>query len=42
MLKVRDDKKPHEASSIEFVIDLYKQQAVVKNTGKMEEEDDFY
>jgi len=43
LIKVREDKKPHEASSNEFVIDLYRQQAVVKNTGnKMEEEDDFY
>jgi hypothetical protein len=40
---VRDDKKPHEASTNEFVLDLYRQQAAVKNTaGKMEEEDDFY
>ena len=42
LIKVREDKKPQEASSNEFVIDLYRQQAVVKNTGKMEEEDDFY
>lgn len=42
LIKVREDKKPHEASSNEFVIDLYRQQAVVKNTGKIEEEDDFY
>jgi hypothetical protein len=42
LLKVREDKKPHEASTNEFVIDLYRQQAVVKNTGKGDEEDDFY
>ena len=42
LIKVRDDKKPNEASTNEFVIDLYKQQAVVKNTSKPEEEDDFY
>jgi hypothetical protein len=30
-MKVREDKKPHEASTSEFVLDLYNQQAVVKN-----------
>lgn len=37
LIKVRDDKKPHEASTNEFVIDLYRQQTVVKNNGKAEE-----
>ena len=41
-MKLRDDKKPYEASTSEFVLDLYKQQAVVKNNAKAEEEDDFY
>lgn len=36
LMKVRDDKKPHEASTSEFVLDLYNQQAVVKNNaGKL-------
>ena len=44
LMKVREDKKPHEASTQEFVMDLYKQQAVVKNNNKnnFEDEDDFY
>ena len=40
-MRVREDKKPHEASTSEFVLDLYRQQAVVKNN-KVEDEDDFY
>ena len=42
LIKLREDKKPHEATTNEFVIDLYRQQAVVKNSGKAEDEDDFY
>ena len=38
LMKVRDDKKPNEASNNEFVIDLYKQQAVIQNKMNKEEE----
>ena len=31
LMQVRVDKKPHEASTSDFVLDLYRQQAVVKN-----------
>ena len=33
LIKVREDRKPTEASTNEFVLDLYKQQAVVQNKG---------
>lgn len=42
LIKVREDKKPFEASTNEFVMDLYKQQAVVQNKGNQDEEDDYY
>jgi hypothetical protein len=39
---VRDDKKPHEASTNEYVLDLYRNQDIIKNQQKNEEEEDFY
>ena len=42
LIKVRQDKKPTEASSNEFVFELYKQQAAVQNKATNEEEDDYY
>ena len=42
LIKVRDDKKPMEESSNEFVFELYKQQAAVQNKATNEEEDDYY
>lgn len=41
LIKVRPDKKPIEASSNEFVFDLYKQQAAVQNKAN-DDEDDYY
>ncbi len=42
LLNVREDKKPHEASTNLFVLDLYKQQSVVQNVDGGADEDDFY
>ncbi len=39
---MRDDKKPHEASTNEYVLDLYRNQDIIKNQQKNEEEEDFY
>ena len=44
LIKVRDDKKPEEATTSQFIYDIYKEQAVVKNQNdfKAQEEDDYY
>jgi DNA ligase-1 len=42
LIKVREDKKPDEASTNDFVIDLYRQQAVVQNRAGHDDEDDYY
>jgi hypothetical protein len=38
LLRIREDKKPTQGSDTNFVIDLYKQQAVVQNKNKQDED----
>ncbi|CAK92216.1 unnamed protein product (macronuclear) [Paramecium tetraurelia] len=42
LIKVREDKKPNEATSSQFLYDVYKQQAVVASNNTFEQDDDFY
>lgn len=45
LVRIRDDKKPVDSSNTEFVVDMYKQQAVVQNKQGNEDDldaDDYY
>lgn len=37
LIGVRQDKKPHDATTNEFVLDLYKSQDIIKNQQKEQE-----